>query len=883
MTWHKRFASRLQALFRKHSLEEELDEELRLHLAMQTEDYIEEGMSPEEARREARRNFGGLDQVKEEYRDRWSFVWLDTVWRDLCYAVRTLGKSRSFTMIAVLTLALGIGTTAAVFNLIQGVLLTPPPYEEPEQLVLVTSVCADGRQSFDNNWPAAQWMEWQAEAESFQGVAGYGWRFGYLFFPEGTEAFEGMTVTSDYFSVMGLEPVLGRTPLEWENDVILLGYEYWQRKFQGDPDALGQTIRTGDRLYTIIGVMPPGVRFLPDQSNSTEPGYDVNGLVEIWRQANLSPNRLKRAAWDVVARLKSGVTLEEAQAELALIAERQAQGDSKLVDRKPQVQSLTSEFNRDGERILLPLFGAAALVLLIACGSVAALLLVRGLGRQQEYAVRAALGVGRAGLFRQASTESLLLALAGGSLGAGIAFGVVHVFKLIGGHAIPRLDSVSTGWPVVVFGLGLALIATILAGLIPAWRASRLDPNEVLKGAGPKATAGRGERRLLRTVTMAQTALTLVLLVGAGLLIRTMINLANVSSGYDTRNILTMTVASLQETGEARREFQPRALERVSALPGVRHAAFVWGTPLTTEKVSESIIIEGQAPDRARDAVTMIARKVTPSYFELLGMKVSEGRDFRSTDNRDAPRVAIVNRAFADRYFPDTFAIGKRIWFEGERWKSRPKEIIGIVTDARTDDLTQQAVPELYFCFWQGGSFSKHLLVRTEAEPLSMASAVQKVLRELDPSAAVANIKAFDQIRADSLASRSFAMKVLVGFSVVACVLTLVGIYGVLSLSVASRRHEIAIRTAVGAEPRDIRKLIFSDGFGLIAGGVVAGLAGALVLSRVLRSFLFEVEPTDPATLIGVGLLFVGVALLACWAPTRRALEVHPLEALRDE
>lgn len=888
MRWRGRI-ERVLALARGRRLDRELEAEVEAHLEMAERDARKAGLSAEEARRAARRRFGGIEQMKEEHRDRRSVRWIGTGVRDIRIAVRTLGRTPGFAAIAILTLALGIGTTAAVFSLIEGVLLTPPPYEDPEQLVLIPSARTDGQQQQSPRpWPAAQWLEWQHEAKSFQSIAAYRWTFNFLILPKGVESFQGMGVTPEYFSVTGLEPVLGRAFTSSDAEpsagrVLIIGYELWQRSFGGDPGILGQTVRISrlDASFEIIGVMPPGVRFLPAPSAAKEPNYDINALVDIWTpfSPGSDPKELKRPRWNIVGRLAPGFTPEQAQAELALLTERQAQADRDFAGFTPNVQSLTSEYNRDGERILLPLFGAAALVLLIACGNVAALLLLRGFGRQQEYAVRAALGVGRAGLFRQSSTESLLLALAGGALGAGLAFGAVRAFQLIGGHAIPRLDAVTTGWPVLLFGLGLALIAATLAGLFPAWRASRLDPNEVLKGAGPKSTVGRGERRLLRAVTMAQTALTLVLLVGAGLLIRTMINIANAPSGYDTSRILTMSVTSVEMSGG---EFHRRALERVQALPGVQHAAYAWGVPLTGNNSPGRVIIEGQpVPARASEATELPLRSITSGYFEMLGLPLIEGRDFRSNDADDARPVAIVNKAFADRYFPDTATLGRKVWLRG------PDEpyntIVGVVANGRTDDLTRHANPEIYVSFWQNGTTSKHLLIRTEAEPLSMASAVQSALRAVNPYAAVEHIKTFDQIRDDSLAGRTFAMQLLVGFSVVGCLLTLVGIYGVLSLSVASRRHEIAIRTAVGAERRDIRTLILSDGLRLIAGGLAAGLAGALVFSRVLRSFLYEVEPNDPATLIAVAMLFIGVALLACWAPTRRATRVDPMEALRCE
>jgi len=625
--------------------------------------------------------------------------------------------------------------------------------------------------------------------------------------------------------------------------------------------------------------MPPGVRFLPSPANAQEPNYDVNALVDFWIPATPNPARMKQPDWDVVGRLRSETTLQQAQGELTIIAARQAQADHDFEGITPRLQSLTAELNRDGRRILLPLLGAAALVLLIACGNAAALLLVRGLQRQQEYAVRSALGVGRVALFRQVTSESLLLAFLGGTVGVGLALGAVKLLKLIGGHAIPRLDAVTTGWPVLSCGLGTAAMAAVLAGLFPALRASRLDPMPVLKSAGPKSSVGRGERRILRGVTMAQTALTLALLVGAGLLIRSMMNLSNVQSGYNTGRILTMSVTAVQGDWS---EYHMRALERVAALPGVQDAAFAWGVPLTGNNWPATVEIEGQpAASKESGRISIPLRSVTPGYFKLLGLGISEGRDFRSTDTRKAPNVAVVNQALADRYYPKANPIGKKLWLSGRQQPAT--EIIGVATNGRTDNLTQAAEPEIYLSLWQASAFSKHLVIRTAADPRSVMAAVQRELRSVDPTVAVENVKTLEQIRGDSLASRTFAMQLLVGFSLVGSALTLVGIYGVLSLSVASRRREIAIRAAVGAGKRDIRNLVFAEGFRLIAGGVISGIAAALVLSRVLKSFLFEVEPTDPATLIGVGLLFASVALLACWIPTRRAVTVDPLEALRYE
>src|SRR5262245_7406649 len=505
--------------------------------------------------------------------------------QDVRFGLRLLARQPGFAAIAVLTLALGIGATAAVFSLIEGVMLTPPPYKDPDRLVLLQAVRSDGQQLTGfRRWPAQQWMEWQHEARSFETIVGYGWTFNFLVSEDGSESMEGMAVTRDYFRLLGVQPLIGRTFLESETSfppapVVVIGYDLWRRKYNGDPNVIGQALRMSrrDTPPTIIGVMPPGIRFLPSPGASQEPNYNVNGHVEFWIPAVPNPQRLKQSTADVIGRLRPGVSLEQAQAELAVLAERQAQSDRDFAGLTPQLQPLRTEMNGDGRRILLPLLGASALVLLIACGNTAALLLVRGLQRQQEYAVRSALGVGRIALFRQVATESLMLALGGGTLGVLLAFAFVRLFKAIGGHAIPRLDAVTTGWPMLIFGLGTAALASLLAGLLPALRAAGLDPMDVLKSAGPKSSAGRTERRLLRTVTIAQTALTLALLVGAGLLIRTMINVSRVASGYSIDRILNMTVTAVQGDWMG---FHTRALERVASLPGVEHAAFAWGVPL---------------------------------------------------------------------------------------------------------------------------------------------------------------------------------------------------------------------------------------------------------------------------------------------------------------
>jgi putative ABC transport system permease protein len=808
---------------------------------------------------------------------------------ELRLSLRMLLKQPGFTLIAVLTLALGVGATCAVFSLVQGVLLTPPPYRHPEKLALVHSLSSDGKPS-RQGWAPLQWTEWQKESKSLQGVAAYNWTFNFLIGNDGSESMEGMVVTPEYFKVMGLEPILGRPFLETEAKdkmAVLIGYHFWQRKFNGDPKILGKTIRISrfQAPLTIIGVMPPGVRFLPSPGAAQEPNYNVNELVQFWIPVEPTAAQSKLMYWNLVVRLRDGATPAQAESELRILAAREAQTERSFEGFTPKIQLLSDELNGAASRILAPLLGAATLVLLIACGNAAALLLVRGLQRQQEYAVRSALGVARIALFRQIAIESLLLSLTGGLIAAALTVGLVRLLKTIGGHAIPRLDAVEIGWPVLLFGLGAAVLSAVLAGLYPALRASRMDPSEALKSAGPKSSASRGERRLLTSVTMAQTALTLALLVGAGLLIRTMIKLSQVQVGYNPTRILSMTVTAVQGDWMA---FHRRALERVAAVPGVQHAAFAWGVPLTGNNWPVPTEIEGQpVPAKASDRIVLPFRAVTPDYFQAMGFHLIEGRGFRSIDTTDRPQVAVVNQAFADRYFPHGQALGRKFWMAGHTYPDgRPNpggEIVGVISNARTDDLAQAAEPEIYLCLWQAAAFSKDLVVRTAGDPRAVMTNIERELHAIDPTAAVENVRTFDQIRDDSLASRTFAMNLLVGFSIVGSILTLVGLYGVISLSVTSRRRELAIRAAVGARQSHIHRLILGEGLQLIGGGVIAGVAIALMLSRMLKSFLFGVAPTDPLTLLGVAAIFAVVAMLACWVPIRRAGKVDPLEALRYE
>ena len=866
-----------------------LREEVEQHILLATEANMRAGMPPREARRKAAIQFGPVGAIRESYQAEKGLPVMEILVQNIKLALRMMRKSPGFTVVAALTLALGIGATSTVFSLIQGVLLTPPPYQKPDQLVLVNSARTDGKKTeSQRGWAAQQWLGWKQDAKSLDSVAGYGWTFNFLVRNDGSQSMQGMEISRDYFQVLGLHTVEGRgfagsDFAQGPVKTIVLGYEFWQRVFGGDKQIIGKTVRISRWQVAplVVGIMEPGVRFLPSPNAAKEPNYDVNATVDFWAPSEPDPKEMKDPGWYVVARLRDGATAQKAQEELRGLTEQGAREEKSFEGFAPQLQRVTDEMNEDGKRILLPLLGASALVLLIACGNVAALLLVRGLQRQQEYAIRIAMGMGRAALLRLVLVESLLLAVIGGAFGVGLAFGAVKLFKVVAGHAVPRLDAVTTGWAISGWGLAAAVMAAFFAGIVPALRVLRLDPMEVLKNAGPKGTAGVGERRLLRGVAMLQTSLTLALLVGAGLLIRTMMKIAEAPSGYKTGQILTMSVTEVQDWGSWG-HFHRLALERVAAIPGVEYAAFAWGVPLTGNNWPATLEIEGQPPAvKESDKTAVPLRAATPDYFKLMGLGLLAGREFRSTDDDKAPPVAMVNQAFAERYFPLGDGIGKKFWTGG---RDKPGVVIvGVIADGRTEDLTRQAEPEIYLPLWQAQAFSKHLVVRTTADPRAVVLAVERELRSVDPTAAIENVRTLEQIRDESLASRVFAMRLLVGFSVIGSVLTLVGIYGVLSLSLASRRKEFAIRSAVGAQRSDMRRLIFGEGLQMIGGGVLIGVGLAVVLARVLKSFLYQVEPGDPVVLLVVGALFVGVGLLACWVPARRAERVDPLEALRSE
>ena len=803
---------------------------------------------------------------------------------DLRFAFRQLAKNPGFAAIAVTTLALGIGVAAAMFGLIQGALLSPPPYEDPDRLVLVTPARADGA-LLERGGTTGLWMAWR-DAASVETAAAYRWTFNFLVRTDGSESLGGMAISRDYFRTLGIQPVLGRgfsaadIPARGSPPVtVVLGYDLWQRRFGGRVDVIGTAIRIS-RLpnpLTVIGVTPPDVRFLPDPGAASEPNYDVNAKVDFWLPAAPDESEPNRGEWDVVARLRPGTTVEQAEGEMAAATARQAQRDPHLVGITARVTPVLDVLNRAGRRLLMPLFGSVLLVFLIACANVAGLLLSRGLQRQHEYAMRGALGAGRWRLFRQVLVESAAIAAVGAVLGAAVAVSLIVILRTLGEGAIPRADAIAIGWPLLAFGAAAAFAAAVAAGLIPAIRASDQDR---LRVTGGRTTTSRADRRLLAGAAILQIGLTVALLAGAGLLVRTARQLEAVQPGYDTEHVLAMTVTAMDR--ERWTDFHTRALAKVASLPGVAHAAFAWGVPLTGNRWPGEIEpASAPASTRLGERIRVPLRSITSDYFAVVGMRLVDGRAFSASDTVTAPPVAIVNQAFVRRHLSDRPPLGQAFRFTGSR--GQPVTIVGVIADTRTESLSEAPQPEMYLPFWQSGAFSKHLVLRVSGDPTTVAAAVRRELRAIDPTAAVEHVTTLAAIRRESLASWVFAMRLLSGFAVAASFLALVGLYGLLSLSVSARVREIGVRKAIGAQGSQIVGLVVREASRVIGAGVALGVVAAMALGRMLSALLFDVTPADPWALAGSATLFAAIGLAVCLVPAVRARGVNVMEALRQE
>ena len=812
---------------------------------------------------------------------------------DVQYAWRQARKAPGFAFAAVTTLALGIGAAAAMFVLIQGVLLSPPPFANPDRLVLLTQARLDG-QPYSQGVTIGQWVDWRSSATTIELPTLYRWTFNFLVLPDGSRSIGGLAVTSEFFRMLGVKPILGREFLPNEASrpgapatatqparqgvpatAVIIGHALWERQYNRDPAIIGKTLQISrmQAPLPIVGVMPPGIRFLPDPGASSEPNYDLNAPVDYFLPFEPDETQPRARGWNVVSRLRDGVGLAQAQHEVAGFAARHAQADSRLEGLTVSIQPVLEVLNREGRSLLLPLFGFVVLVFVVACVNVAGLFVARGLQRHREYAMRAALGASRSRLFRQTITETAALSVLSAIVGAGFAFGIVTVFKAIGDRAIPRVDDVQIGWPVVAFGFVAGLLAAVVSGVLPALRAASPGHAQALKGV--RSTTGRAERRLLASIATVQIVLTVTLLTGAALMIRTSVKLARIDPGYEMDNIMAATVTTV--TPNSFLPFHTQVLDRVAALPGVSHAAFAWGVPLTGNKWPGIIEFVGR-PDLGQ--VSFPLRSVTADYFALMDMSIVAGRAFTDNDTNNAPLVMIVNQSLANRYFAGD-PLGRRLQFSGD--PKRQWTIVGVIADTRTDALSQTPAPEIYLPFWQNGAFSKHLVVRSPSAPAGLFALVRREVQAVDSTASVERATTMDQIRRESLAPRTFAMRLLIGFSVVATALALVGIYGVLSLSVGSRLKEIAVRKAIGAQQQDILRAVLGEGSRMILAGVVAGGVVAAGIGRALETLLFDVPATDLISIGSAALGFGVIALVACLVPALRAARTDLVAALHQE
>jgi putative ABC transport system permease protein len=864
---------RLRSLMRRSAAENELDDELRFHLERQTDKYVKSGMSEAEALRRARLEFGGLDQVKDECREARGVSLVETLMQDLHYSARTLLHSPAFTACAVLTLALGIGANTAIFSVVNTVLLNPLPYPNPQELLA-------GRQ----NDSLPNLKDIQRQTSSFASSGGI--NVEPMDFTGNGEPVRvhAANVDAGLLAALGVQPTLGRW-ISADEDVkggprnVVLSYPFWRDFLGADPHALGRAIRLSDKSYTVIGVMP---------RNFTLPRELADVFLSLWvGYPEAAPERgvhFMHTYW----RLKPGARLAQAQAEIA-------QADHRLAEDFPDTERergtllipLHEWLVGDVRLALLVLFGAVGLVLLIACANFAMLLMARAVARQRELMIRASLGAQNGRLIRQRLTESTLLALVGGAVGLVAAKAGTTLLLALKPAELRRLDAITMDARVFIFVFAISLLTGLLFGLLPAWSASRGDIGEALRENARTTATGVSRSPLRSFLVTAELALALVLLAGAGLLIKGFLRLRSVDPGFNPANVITMY---LQLPGTRypqiplQTNFRRELLARINAFSGVQ-AAMITDLPLAGNFVDHRVVIDGQQAPAVGAEPEVQTLSVMGDYFGVMQIPVRAGRNFSPMDREGQPRVAIVNEAFVRQLLPGQNPIGIRIdWARNEshEWMT----IIGVAGDVKHSGLNQPADPAVYAPFSQNDEAWRKwmtLVIRTRVPEAGLVEDVKKQVWSLDSQIPVSGIQSMDDLLAVSVAQQRFNMLLLGSFAALAVALAGVGIYGMVAYRVNQRTHEIGVYIALGAQHRDVLRLVMKDGVKLGLLGIVLGLAGAIALTRVMVSLLFEVKPTDPAILIGVAFLLAAVALLGCYIPARRALSIHPMTALRRE
>jgi len=824
----------------------------------------------------------------------WDALWLqpkrleDEMFQDLRFGARMLLRHKGMTSIAVVTLALGIGANTAIFSVVNGVLLRPQPYRDPQRLVMVW---ATKPQYLVNPINSAEFVDLRDQNQSFEHVAAF--QPLSLNITQGgePEVLGGTRASASLFTLLGVEAALGRTFLAEEdqpgaNLVVVLGHGLWQRRFGSDPKIIGQTISLNNEPYTVVGVAPPGFQFPRKGDMPVEWLY--SDAIDFYTPLALTPEQIsrRRTALAVIARLKPQRSLEQARAEAAGFAERlKRQYPAANREKGMRVVELRQHVTGRVRLALLVLQVAVGFVLLIACANVANLLLVRAAARQKEMAIRAAMGAGRWRVVRQLLTESLLLAMLSGSLALLASFWSVNLLRKTLPDNLPRTDEIGIDGQVFGFMFLISLLAGVLFGLLPALQSSRLNLSDALKEGG-RSHGGISSHRIRNLLVVSEVALALTLLIGAGLMLRSFLRLMSIDPGINTRNALTMEInlPPSKYQPPQRAAFFQQLLERLRALPGARSAGAGYPLPLSGTDEGVGLIIEGLPPADPRQWRTVGPRIVGGDYFNALQIQVKSGRVFTDSDGRDTPPVVVINDALAREYWPNQDPIGKRVSFDSRDGQPHWREIIGVVGDVRYLGLDHGLEPEIYIPFIQfDGALPLTLVVRANGAPRSVIAAVRKEVQAIDKDQPISSIKTLDELLEKSVAQRRFNLWSLGIFGGVALALAAVGIYGVMSFLVAQRAHEIGIRMALGAQQRDVLKLVVGRGLRLVLIGLGVGGAGALALTRLLRNLLFEVSATDPLTFGLIAMLLLGVALIACYLPARRATKVDPLAALRQE
>jgi predicted permease len=899
--WLNVLIVRLRGLLRRDAVIQDIDEELRLHVELETQANIARGMKPEEARRAAVKSFGNLGRIRDlAYQVRGGGM-LETLWQDLRYGMRMLFKRPGFTLVAVTTLALGIGANTAIFSVIDALLLRPLPYRAPEQLVKVFQARPDpARGMLPANWSYPRFEILGDQSQSFAAVAGFGRNLYNLTGTDEPEQLQVEMVSASYFPLLGVDAVVGRTFATDEdkapgaNLALLLGYGLWQRRFGGNRQVIGNTIELDKHAFTVVGVLPPGFR---GQDGAADAWVTMMAAPLLRYKGTLTaPNNY----WfQVIARLKDGVTPAQAQAEMQQIGEEIEQKYPvpketflRGVNAPTIVPLQAAKVDPAIRKSFLILLAAVGIVLLTTCANTANLLLARAVARRREFALRAALGARRHRLIRQLLTESMLLALLGGGLGILVGRWGLELLKDF--HPSDNAQfwtsytrafdffTINLDWRVLSFNFALALLTGMVFGLVPAIQSSLVDVNEALKeSAGGSAVRFSGLRKLnaRSLLIVAEVALSLILLIGAGLMIKSLARLQAVDLGFMPNSVLTMSAPSR----DAKPELYERLLSRVQALPGVESASLGSTAPLLGYSSKTVMDIEG----RSGNAQVVVGfHSVSPDYFRTLRINVLKGRVFTEQDRAGTPRVALINQAAADNLFPDEEPLGKRIqpsidqmYPTGEKFV----EIVGVVANVRYGRLEEPIEPNVYLSYLQPTDPAQTLVLRTNIDSAAITAAVRREVQELDRNMPLTGVRTMEERSREATSPARFITVLLALFAALALLLSATGIYGVVAYSVSARTRELGIRMAIGAQAGDVLWLVLTHGMSLAMVGVVLGLGGAFALTRLLQGLLFGVKATDPLIFAGVAVLLTLAALAACYIPARRARKMDPMLALRYE